>query len=104
MFDKRTMVTAAILAFCVSAPADSGPTVPFPTDYRRWPVTRTMLIGPESKDFAKSGGLHHYYANESAMEGFRTGKFPRGSVIVDERLQIREVGGVTLEGERLASQ
>jgi hypothetical protein len=97
MVETRTLILAAVLA---SGFARAESTVPFPAEYRTWAVTRTLLIGPESKEFARSGGLHHYYANESALEGFRTGKFPRGAIIVDERLETREVNGVTLEGER----
>lgn len=40
------------------------------------------------------------YANEKAMEGYRTGRFPDGSVLVFELLETRESGGVTTEGAR----
>ncbi len=58
------------------------------------------MVGPENKSFATAGGLHHYYANEKAMEGFRTGHFPDGSVVVDERLEVRQEAGATFEGPR----
>jgi hypothetical protein len=96
MVEMRTLILAAVLAPGV-APADS--TVPFPAEYRTWAVTRTLLIGPESKELARSGGLHHYYANGPALEGFRSSTFPRGAIIVDERLETREVNGVILKGE-----
>jgi len=91
-------VIATILLLGVSARAES--TVPYPAEYRKWQVTKTYVIGPGSKVYAKSGGMHHYYANEAAREGFRTGKFPRGAIIVDERLKTKQEDGVTEEGER----
>lgn len=59
-----------------------------------------MVVGPDSMNFVSNGGFHHYYANEKAMEGFRTGHFPDGSVVVDERLEVRQEAGTTFEGPR----
>jgi len=82
--------------------ADSAAAVPYPADFRSWAVTKSVVVGPESKGFATNGGFHHYYANPTAVEGFRTGKFPEGSIIVDERLQSEDRDGRTLEGKRLS--
>jgi hypothetical protein len=35
-----------------------------------------------------------------ALEGYRSGKFPDGSVLIDDLLEIKESGGVTSEGAR----
>src|SRR5260370_19359 len=40
------------------------------------------------------------YANEMAMEGYRSGRFPDGSVIVFDVLETLEKAGVTSEGPR----
>ena len=42
----------------------------------------------------------YIYANEKAMEGYRTGQFPEGSVIVFDLLETRENAGTTVEGPR----
>jgi hypothetical protein len=57
-----------------------------------------VLVGPQSAAFATEGGIHHIYANEKAVEGYETGKFPDGSVIVYDLLETREVAGNTIEG------
>ena len=77
--------------------ADSGQPVPFPAGYRNWTVTRSFIAkeGPNA-------GFHHYYANPQALEGFRTGKFPDSSVIVDERLEVDQDGGGSFEGKRIS--
>jgi Cytochrome P460 len=80
--------------------AFAGDAVPFPAEYRKWAVVRSLVVGPDSKSFAINGGFHHYYANEKALEGFRTGHFADGSVVVDERLEVRQEAGIAFEGPR----
>ena len=89
---------ALLVAAGVAGAGDTGTPVPFPAEYRQWAVTKSIVVGPDNKNFANNGGFHHYYANEKAMEGFRTGQFPDGSVVVDERLEARQEAGTTLEG------
>jgi hypothetical protein len=84
----------------MASAGDTRPSVPFPADYRQWAVAKSLVVGPESKSFAVNGGFHHYYANQKAVEGFSTGQFPEGSVVVDERLEVHQEGGATLEGSR----
>ncbi len=89
-----------LVATGVTFAGDDVAAVPFPAEYREWAVARSVVVGPENKSFAFNGGFHHYYANEKAMEGFRTGHFPDGSVVVDERLDLRQEAGATFEGAR----
>jgi ribosomal protein S18 acetylase RimI-like enzyme len=77
--------------------------VEYPQGYRNWTRVMSSLIGPQSPAYEKSGGLHLFYANEKAMEGYRTGKFPDGSVIVDERNKAQENAGVTRVGDRIGA-
>jgi hypothetical protein len=93
-------IRAAILLSSLYAFADPGAAVPFPSNYREWTHVKTIFVGPRSKNFEQRGGFHHYYANQEAVEGYRSGKFPDGAVIVDEGVYTREEGGVILEGAR----
>jgi hypothetical protein len=77
--------------------ADSSQAVPFPAGYRTWAVTRSFI----AKD-GPNAGFHHYYANPQALEGFATGKFPDGAVLVDERLEVDQNGRGNFEGKRIA--
>jgi len=72
--------------------------IPFPEDFRTWAHVKSMLIGPESSFFATEAGIHHIYANSTAMEGYRTGRFPDGSIIVYNLLDTKVVSGNTMEG------
>lgn len=60
------------------------PAIPFPKDYRSWQHVRTIVVGSGHRSFATRGGIHHYYANAKAVEGYKTGQFPNGSIVVDE--------------------
>lgn len=71
---------------------------PFPTEFRKWAHVKSVLVGPQSAAFATEGGIHHIYANNKALEGYDTGRFPDGSVIVYDLLETKEVAGNTLEG------
>ena len=46
------------------------------------------------------GGMHHIYANAKAMEGFASGKFPDGAVLVFDLHDVLESKGNTTEGPR----
>jgi hypothetical protein len=96
----RLRASILLVAAGVACASDAGAPVAFPAEYRKWAVSKSVVVGPESKNFAIAGGFHHFYVNEKAVEGFRTGHFPDGSVVVDERLDVRQEAGVTLEGTR----
>jgi len=80
----------------------------FPAGYRRWTYVHSLLIGARDRAFAGhpcdkpcTGGILHFYANPQAMEGYRTGRFPEGSVLADELLELRgQAGGGATEGPR----
>ena len=92
----RLVVSILALGVCLQ-----GADVPYPAGYRQWTHVKSTLIGPQHPRFAANGGLHHFYANEKALEGYRTGKFPDGAVLVDDLLEIKDIGGgITAESTR----
>ena len=97
-------VAAAVATAVVCAQENKPPAVPFPRDFRSWHHVKSIVIGPEHRSFAIRGGIHHYYANDQAIEGYRTGTFPNGSMIVDEAVFTKDgegqAKGITLEGDR----
>jgi hypothetical protein len=72
----------------------------YPENYRTWHHVKTAIIEKESSSFERFGGIHHIYANEKAMKGYLTGKFPEGSVIVFDVLEADQQEGAVLEGKR----
>lgn len=74
--------------------------VAYPDDYRIWVHVKSALVTSAHPAFPTEGGIHHIYANPKAAEGYRTGQFPNGSVIVYELLETHEKDGVITEGAR----
>ncbi len=91
---------AFLLTFAVSALTVPDTVIAFPADYREFTHVKSTLVGVESPAFATSGGYHHFYANDLAMHGYRTGTFPDGSILVDDGLEAVDKGGVMREGAR----
>lgn len=90
-------IAVLIVSFALSAQTDEMPS--FPKEFRRWAHVKSVLVGPQSPAFATEGGIHHIYANDKALEGYDSGTFPDGSVIVYDLLETKEVAGNTIEGQ-----
>jgi cytochrome P460 len=88
----------AVLAVSFTLSAQTDETPAFPKEFRRWAHVKSVLVGPQSIAFATEGGIHHIYANGKALEGYDSGKFPDGSVIVYDLLETKDVAGNTIEG------
>lgn len=61
--------------------------VPFPDGYRTWFHVKSATVNEGNKAFAKFGGIHHIYANPTAVKGFAEGTFEDGSVLVFDLLE-----------------
>ena len=89
-------VIAAASGFTGSASEE----VPYPEGYRNWTHVKSALIEKGSPAFSHWGGFHHIYGNAKAMEGYQTGKFPDGSVLVFDVLEAVSKDNVLSEGNR----
>jgi hypothetical protein len=92
--------TVLLVASALCVRGSSQHIISYPENYRKWVNIKTVLIGPQSPFFSTDGGIHHVYANAKAMEGFDTGKFPDGAILVYELLDVKETNGLTVEGAR----
>jgi hypothetical protein len=103
MIKRMTLIVFAaigILGWASYLRAKPDDTVAYPLGYRTWAHVKSALVGPQSPIYERYGGLHHIYANEKAMAGYRTGQFQNGSVIVFDLLETQESKGITAEGAR----
>ncbi len=81
--------------------AQSDDAVLYPQGYRDWTHVKSNLIGPKHSAFKDIGGFQHIYANEKGMEGYKTGRFPEGSILVYDFLEgVESSSGATAEGHR----
>ena len=95
--------TLAGIAFLLGSGVFAGDApggVPYPAGYRKWTHVKSTAIGPKHPRFDVNGGLHHFYANEKGMEGYKTGKWTDGAMLIDDLLELKENDGVGAEGAR----
>ena len=90
----------ALLALPGAALAAETQPVPYPEGYRGWTHVKSMVIEKGHPLYDAFGGIHHLYANRQAMQGYRSGKFPAGSVIVFDLLEAKAEGSAIQEGAR----
>ena len=75
-------------------------TIPYPEGYRNWTHVKTKLAGPNNPNFKTNGGYHHIYANALAMQGYSSGHFQNGAILIFDVIDIKEQGGNTMETVR----
>ncbi len=89
-------IAVSVVSFALWAEVNDATS--FPKQFRNWAHVKSALVGSQSAAFPTEGGIHHIYANDEALEGYDSGKFPDGSVIVYDLLETKEVAGNTIEG------
>jgi hypothetical protein len=97
---KTTLALATTTLATVAALAAPAGEVDYPRGYRAWTHVKSMLIEPGHPLHASFGGIHHLYANDAAMRGYRSGKFPDGAVIVFDLLAAETQDHAVTEGPR----
>ena len=92
------LFTLAALSMCVLYGAES---VQYPDNFRRWVHVGTGVILPGTNpQLVSEEGMHHVFANQKAADGYSSGDFADGSVIVYELREAQQKNGVIFEGER----
>jgi hypothetical protein len=93
-----TMIALAVLSLGFLRADD---TIKFPENFRRWVHVGTGVIMPGIyPQMASEEGMHHIFANEKAVEGYASGDFADGSIVVYELRETKQQNGVIFEGDR----
>jgi Cytochrome P460 len=98
----NTTLLAAAAALLAASPvfaADPAP-VPYPLGYRHWVHVKSMTINQGHALYDSFGGIHHLYANKKAEQGYKTGRFADGAVIVFDLLEAKAADNTVQEGAR----
>ena len=89
---------AVLLPQSVLLAADSAQ---YSDAFRRWVHVGTGVILPGTNpNLMSEEGMHHIFANEKAVEGYSSGNFADGSIIVYELRDSQQKNGVIFEGDR----
>jgi hypothetical protein len=92
------LVLAGSLTVIAAASLTPWTDVPYPDGYRQWVHVSSAL----AQGMGQPAGLHHIYANDKALEGYRTRAFPEGSILVLDLFETRTSGTFTSAGARRA--
>lgn len=96
-YTKVFLIVCVGCFFCATLLfAQTAKPVPYPEGFRSWTHVKTGFSAPSGP----RQGIHNIYANDKAMEGFRTGRFADGSVIAFDLLGTAAKDGVTSVTER----
>lgn len=100
----RTILAAAMCAASgASAWAEDGERLlAYPEGYRDWRHMKTEFWGEDHALYDAVGGLHHIYANDMAVEGFRRGAYEDGAAFAFDLFAVSEEAGAMTESERRA--
>jgi hypothetical protein len=95
--NPRLTLAVAVISLSVLYGAE---TVQYPENFRRWIHVGTGVILPGGPLPESEQGMHHIFANQKASDGYSSGDFSDGSVIVYELREAQQKNGVIFEGER----
>jgi hypothetical protein len=101
--EKEEMNTQILAALCVATTSTAlvaEPQVPYPEGYPDWHHVKSMVIEEGHPLFTAFGGIHHIYANDQALEGYRNGHFADGAVIIFDLLEAAHANNAITEGQR----
>jgi hypothetical protein len=100
-FGIRAGVAVLLPALVAAAAmATTSAEVAYPANYRTWAHVKSMVIEAGHPLHSSFGGIHHLYANEPALAGYRSGKFPDGAVIAFDLLEANAKDHAISEGAR----
>lgn len=104
---RIALMMAAVLAGSMAISAGDSE-VPYPEGYRHWTFLHSSMVPATFGAFEKkpcqkpcTAGLFHFYGNDKAMEGLRTGSYADGAIIAEEMLEfLSDEKGGGKEGQR----
>ena len=96
----KTVLALLLCVLTVPVLAAGSAPVSYPEGYRDWQHVKSMVIQPGHPLYESFGGIHHLYANRKALQGYKTGRFPDGAVIIFDLLEAKSEGNAIIEGSR----
>ena len=95
---RKTLALTTALAVAMPLFAADPAPVPYPEGYRQWTHVKSMTINQGHALYSAFGGIHHLYTNPKAEQGYQSGKFADGSVIVFDLLEAKVADNTVQRG------
>jgi len=90
-----------MIAIASMTTAETKATVDYPESYRDWTHVKSMVIQEGNSLYGTFGGVHHIYANDTALAALKAGRtYPDGSVFVFDLLEATTKDNAIIEGKR----
>jgi hypothetical protein len=98
---RRSMYAMLALAVLSLSFLYADEAAQFPESFRRWVHVGTGVIMPGTMpQITSEEGMHHIFANQKAVEGYASGDFADGSMVVYELREAKQQNAVISEGDR----
>jgi len=98
-FHRKAWLVLALAGLSLSA-LFGAESVQYPDNFRRWMHVTTGVILPGGSMPESEQGMHHIFGNQKAIDGYASGDFADGSIVVYELREAQQKNGVISEGER----
>lgn len=72
----------------------------YPDGYRYWTHVKSLTLHMGHPLEIPFAGIHHIYANDKALKGLKSGRFPNDSVLVFDLLESVTADKASAEGQR----
>lgn len=99
-FIVTIMIISIGINFLTSIAKSEANNISMPLNYKSWHYVKTMVINEGHPLFDPFGGIHHIYANETAVKGYKSNKFLSGSVLVFDLYASIDKGNAIIDGNR----
>ena len=99
-FLRRSVWILLSLAALSADAVHAAESAQFPDGFRRWVHVGTGVILPGGPLTESDQGMHHIFANPKAVDGYASGDFADGSIIVYELREAQQKNSVLFEGDR----
>jgi hypothetical protein len=98
---RATLMWAVTAAVFLVSTLDAVDSVQFPENFRRWVHVGTGVVLPGvNPQLMSEEGMHHIFANQNAVDGYASGNFADGSMVVYELREAQQKNGIIFEGAR----
>lgn len=95
-----TIITLIIFSCLLGVTKAEDRLIEYPDGYRYWAHVKSMVIQEGHSLYESFGGIHHLYANDKALEGYKSGVFPEGAIIIFDLLVANSENNAIVENER----